>query len=226
MKVVGVFCMRGTQNTPTGTLFHGNSQRAEIKFIHKEFLMTFKLTYATMFDPPDELHTRYETALAKVRANLGQNYGMIINGEDRFAKNQFKSKNPANTAEVLGYFQTGTAEDANTAIAAARAAFSAWRKTPYPDRVALLRKVADLIDERVYTIAAAISLEVGKNRMEALGDIAETADLIRYACDQVEVNAGFVVKMGQDPLAGFTATNVSVLKPYGVWLVISPFGLW
>ena len=39
--------------------------------------------------------------------------------------------------------------------------------------------------------------------MEALGDVAETADLIRYACDQMEANDGFVVEMGRDPLVGF-----------------------
>jgi aldehyde dehydrogenase (NAD+) len=53
--------------------------------------------------------------------------------------------------------------------------------------------------------------------------VAETADLIRYACDQVEANDGFRTEMGRDPLVGYTATNVSVLRPYGVWLVISPF---
>jgi 1-pyrroline-5-carboxylate dehydrogenase len=64
---------------------------------------------------------------------------------------------------------------------------------------------------------------VGKNRMEALGDVAETADLIRYACYQMEKNKGYIVKMGRDPLVGYSSTNVSVLRPYGVWLVISPF---
>jgi 1-pyrroline-5-carboxylate dehydrogenase len=59
--------------------------------------------------------------------------------------------------------------------------------------------------------------------MEALGDVAETADLIRYACDQMEANNGYIVEMGRDPLTGFDATNVSVLRPHGVWLVISPF---
>ena len=68
-----------------------------------------------------------------------------------------------------------------------------------------------------------ITLEVGKNRMEALGDAAEAADLIRYACDQVEANDGFIKQMGSDPLQGYTAVNFSVLRPYGVWLVISPF---
>jgi 1-pyrroline-5-carboxylate dehydrogenase len=183
----------------------------------------FKLTYATMFNPPEELHTRFDEALAEVRANLGQEYGMLIDGEERFAEKKFKSKNPANTDEVLGLFQTGTADDANAAIAAAKAAFPIWSGMPYMERVTLLRKAADLIDERIFKIGAAISLEVGKNRLEALGDIAETADLIRYACYQMEKNEGFVVEMGKDPLVGYTATNTSVLRPYGVWLVISPF---
>jgi 1-pyrroline-5-carboxylate dehydrogenase len=59
--------------------------------------------------------------------------------------------------------------------------------------------------------------------MESLGDIAETADLIRYACYQMEKNDGYIVEMGRDPLVGYSATNVSILRPYGVWLVISPF---
>jgi len=39
----------------------------------------------------------------------------------------------------------------------------------------------------------------------------------------MEKNDGFIVEMGRDPLVGYTSTNWSVLKPYGVWLVISPF---
>jgi 1-pyrroline-5-carboxylate dehydrogenase len=183
----------------------------------------FKLTYATMFNPPEELHTRFDEALAEVRANLGQEYSMLIDGKECFAEKKFKSKNPANTDEVLGYFQTGTADDANAAIAAAKAAFPIWSGMPYMERVTLLRKAADLIDERIFKIGASISLEVGKNRLEALGDIAETADLIRYACYQMEKNEGFIVEMGKDPLVGYTATNTSVLRPYGVWLVVSPF---
>ncbi len=183
----------------------------------------FKLTYATMFNPPEALHTRFDEALASVRASLGQEYGMIIQGEDRFAEHKFKSTNPANREEVLGWFQTGTAADAVAALAAARAAFPAWSRRPYQERLGLLRKAADLIDARIFEIGAATALEVGKNRMEALGDIAETADLIRYACYQMEKNEGFAIEMGHDPLVGYTSTNVSVLKPYGVWLVISPF---
>lgn len=183
----------------------------------------FKLTYATMFNPPEELHTRFEEALEKIKANLGKEYGMIIDGQERFAEEKFEDRSPINTDLLLGVFQKGGGKEADEALAAARKTSPLWRGMRWQDRVALLRKVADVIDERIFDISAAMALEVGKNRMEALGDVAETADLIRYACSQVEKNQGFVVKMWRDPLEEYTATNFSVLRPHGVWLVISPF---
>ena len=183
----------------------------------------FKLTYATMFNPPEEMHTQFEAALADVKANLGQDIGMIIDGKDRFAQEKFPDTNPADTTVTLGVFQKGSAQDAEAAILAARRAFPGWSHTPWKERVRLLRRAAELIDERMYHFAAVISLEVGKNRVEALGDVAETADLFRYACDRFEANKGYVTEMGQDPLSGFKATNISVLRPYGVWVVVSPF---
>ncbi len=184
---------------------------------------TFKLTYATMFNPPEELHQHFDAALAQVKANLGREYGMFINGEERFSAEKFEDRSPANTDIVLGIFQKGTPQDAHDALAAARKAFPAWSHTPWQKRVELLRKVAAKMDERLFEMGAVIALEVGKNRMEALGDVAETADLIRYACDRMEANNGFVVELGRDPLVGFHSTNTSVLRPYGVWVVISPF---
>ncbi len=183
----------------------------------------FKLTYATMFNPPPELHTRFDEALADVKSNLGVEYGMLINGQERFAEQKFNDRAPSDTDIVLGVFQKGTAQDAHAALAAARQAFPTWSRLPWQERIAYLRKTADLIDERIFAISAVLSMEVGKNRMEALGDVAETADLIRYACFQMEKNEGFQVAMGSDPLVGYSATNKSVLRPYGVWLVISPF---
>lgn len=183
----------------------------------------FKLTYATMFSPPEELHTRYEAALADVRARLGQEHGMLIAGQDRFAEEKFEDRSPIDTSLVLSLFQKGTRKDVEDALAAARRAFPHWSRMKWQDRVALIRKAADLLDERIFEIGAVLSLEVGKNRMEALADIAEAIELMRYACHQMEKNHGFIVEMGRDPLVGYRATNVSVLRPYGVWVVISPF---
>ncbi len=184
---------------------------------------SFKLTYATMFTPPEELHTQFDKALAAHKARLGQEYGMLIDGKDVFAPEKFEDRSPTNTDVVLGIFQKGSETDAQAALAAARRAFPLWSHMKWEDRVALVRKAADEIDRRIYEIGAAMAMEVGKNRMEALGDVAETADLIRYSCTQMEKNNGYLVEMGRDPLVGYTSTNYSILRPYGVWLVISPF---
>jgi 1-pyrroline-5-carboxylate dehydrogenase len=120
----------------------------------------------------------------------------------------------------MGYFQSGTEKDAEDAVAAARRAFDGWRRTPWQERVDILRRSADLISERLFEIGAVMSLEVGKNRLEALGDVEETADLIRYYCDQMEEHEGFVVRLKSESKRHH---NRSVLKPYGVWAVISPF---
>lgn len=183
----------------------------------------FKLTYSTMFNPPEELHARFEEALVQVKAGLGKEHGMLINGEDRFAAAKFEDRSPADTSVVLGIFQKGSAQDAADAVAAAKAAFPAWSRTPWQERVALVRKAAEIMDRRTFEMGVVVSMEVGKNRMEALGDVAETADLFRYACDSMERNNGFIQEMGRDPLVGFTSTNWSILRPHGVWLVISPF---
>ncbi|MGD2251646.1 MAG: aldehyde dehydrogenase family protein [Anaerolineales bacterium] len=183
----------------------------------------FKLTYATMFDPPPELHTRYEESLAEIKRNMGQDYGMLIGGEEVVLSGKLENRSPINQNWLLGTFQKGTPDDAERALSAARQAFPAWSRTPWQERVKLMRKAADRIDARIYEFGAVISLEVGKNRMEALGDAAEAADLIRYACDQLEANQGFIVQMGKDPLKGFEARNISTLRPHGVWVVISPF---
>ena len=183
----------------------------------------FKLTYATMFNPPEELHTRFEQALENIKGNLGQEYAMIIGGQEAKADATFEDISPIDTSMVLGLFQKGGAGHAKQAIEEARKAFPAWQKRPWQERLSLLRRAADIIDERIFEFGAVITLEVGKNRMEALGDAAEAADLIRYACDQIEANDGFTKQMGSDPLQGYQATNYSVLRPYGVWLVISPF---
>src|SRR5512142_1283440 len=186
-------------------------------------MANFKLTYATMFNPPEELHTRFDEGLAKVKSTLGKEYGMIINNKDVFADEKWEDHSPVNTDWVLAVMQKGNQKHAEQALTAARKAFPAWSHTPWQERVKLLRKAADIIDERMYDMGAATTLEVGKNRMESLGDIAETADLVRYACSQMEENDGFVVEMGKDPLVGYDATNISILRPYGVWLVVSPF---
>ena len=183
----------------------------------------FRLTYATMFDPPRQLHEQFDAALAQVRANLGAEHPMLIGGADVRADGQYESRSPIDTDWLLGRFQDGTPDHVAAAVAAARGAFPGWARTPWPHRVDVLLRAAALVEASAFHLAAALTLEVGKNRMEALADVQETADLMRWYCRQMQEHRGFVRELPGDPIAGFASRNASTLKPYGVWAVIAPF---
>ena len=185
--------------------------------------MSFKLTYATMFEPPPELHTRFEEAVVRVRARLGARHSLFVAGEERPGNDYFVKTNPADSSEVLGEFPAATAADVDGALRAAAQAFPAWRRMPIAQRARMLRRVAQLIEERVYDIAAALTLEVGKNRMEALGETQEAADFFTLYSEDFERQAGFDRTLPDDPLKSHASHNRSVLKPYGPWVVIAPF---
>ena len=184
----------------------------------------FKLTYASMFDPPEELHEQFDRALASMKAkDLGRTHPMLIDGRDVTAPQTFENRSPINRQWLLGNIQAGTREHADAAVAAARAAFPAWSATPWRERIRIVRRAADLIESRLYELGAATSLNVGKTRMESLADVQEAADLMRVTCDWMERSNGYILQQASEPLAGYTVRNTSVMKPHGVWLVISPF---
>ena len=183
----------------------------------------FRLTYSTMFDPPAGMHERFEAALARVRSRLGHDYPMFVDGKARRASSTFEVRSPIDTDVPIGRFQSGSGADVEAAVRAAQRAFPAWSRAPWAHRVALLRRAAALIEERVYEISAAMALEVGKNRMESLGEVQETAELVAWYCDQMQANEGFRRDLPNDPLTGFVSRNRTQLRPCGVWAVIAPF---
>lgn len=184
----------------------------------------FKVTYATLSADNEELQSAYDEAIAQVKANwLGAEVPMFINGEKVYAQEKFKDYSPINTDTLLCVVQQGTTEHARAAITAAKAAFESWRKTPWQERVALIRRVAEKISETSLELSALMILEVGKSRLEALGEVEETADLLRYYADSMEKNKGFVNELGKLNPNDPKEQNFSVLRPYGVWVVISPF---
>lgn len=179
-----------------------------------------KITYASLSAPSEDVHQGYERALEKVRGTLGLVHPLLIGGKRRETARTFPDLNPADTRQVLGHFAAGSRQDAADAIVAAQHAFGEWSAMPWRERVALIRKVGDLLSERAFEFAALMTLEAGKTRFEALGDVSEAADFFRYYAGQMEEAGGF-----DRPLARLTPNEEtrSVLRPYGVWAVISPF---
>jgi 1-pyrroline-5-carboxylate dehydrogenase len=180
-----------------------------------------KVTYATMMaDRMDDLHRELDRAVATVKTRFGGSYPMFIGGAPVTASEQFDDRSPIDTRIVLGRFQSGTREHVEAAVRAAKEAFPRWAAERWEDRVDILRRLSHIIHANRVELSALMGYETGKTRIECLGDVEESADLIEYYCRQLEENDGFIRQM--DTLDAHEHT-VSLLRPYGVWAVISPF---
>ncbi len=168
----------------------------------------------------EEYHQAYESAVQKIQGEFGQDHPMILDGEEVLARETFADRCPFNTGLILGRFQKGTRAHAKRATAAARKAFPPWAGLDYKERVRILQRAADLIGERKFLYAALMSFENGKNRHEAVADVDEAADLIRWYAEDMEARDGYTRPMGQYYPGEKTR---SVLRPYGVWAVVAPF---
>lgn len=185
--------------------------------------MSFKLTYASMYNPPADLHTRFDAAMAEVKAGLGNLHPLYLDGRDVAAATHDARRSPIDQRQVYGQFPLASVEQAQQAMAAAHAAFPGWRATPAAERIRLMKRVARLIEERLFHISAALCLEVGKNRMEAMGEVQETADFFDLYAEDFEKHDAFEHVLPDDPLTDFRSHNRSVMRPHGAWVVIAPF---
>jgi 1-pyrroline-5-carboxylate dehydrogenase len=180
-----------------------------------------KITYTSTGGDLDEFHRLFDEALVRARAEAGRRHPFHIDGKPvTTGREPIVDRSPIDTTFVLGTFDCAGPEHVDQAVAAARRAQRGWARLRWQDRVATMRKAAELIRERKYDLAVIMALEVGKNRLEAMGDVEESADLIDYYVQQVEDTDGFV-----RPMARITPIeqNTDVLRPYGIFSCIAPF---
>ncbi|HYL40585.1 MAG TPA: aldehyde dehydrogenase family protein, partial [Candidatus Binatus sp.] len=182
----------------------------------------FKITYATLRNDNEELHALYDAGVERSQAKLGGRYQNYVDGRwvDGSA-GTFEVRTPIDTSVLVGTFAKGDRADSQRAIAAAGKAQVGWRHTPWQQRVAIVKRAGDLISERQMEYSADMAYEVGKSRLEALGEVEEAADLLRYYARTVEDNHGYDHVM--DNLGDAAVHTRSVLRPHGVFAVISPF---
>ncbi|WP_114559072.1 aldehyde dehydrogenase family protein [Desertihabitans aurantiacus] len=179
--------------------------------------MAARITYATLTADNEELHTAYEDGVRRARARLGEEVAVA---EDPEPGEPVEVRSPADPAVVVCTVRPASPRAVQAAVAAAKQAYPGWAATPWQERIALLRRCADVISDRADELAALMTIEVGKNRLEALGDVEEAAVFFRYYSDLMEAADGYSRPM--DSLSDTERTR-SVLRPHGVWGVISPF---
>ena len=169
----------------------------------------------------EEFHKEYERAVESFKSELGKEYSLIIGKDEVKSDQKFEVRVPFNRSLVLGYFQVAKEEHISNAIMKAKEAFKEWQYVDWRDRVELSLKAAELLSREKFKLAAAISFEVGKNRYEAMAEVDEAIDYFRYYAHILEENRGYVREMESKIYKNEKA--FSVMRPYGVWFVISPF---
>ena len=180
-----------------------------------------KITYTSTNVDLDAFHRAFDEAVARVRGMAGKHYPLYVGGRALpSTAEQLTDTSPIDRTLVLGTFDTARAAEVDVAVTAARGAQRAWERLGWTGRVKLLRRAAAIIRERKFDLAAVMALEVGKSRLESMGDAEESADLIDYYCGLMEDAAGFRREMARmTPIE----TNIDVLRAYGVFACIAPF---
>jgi len=165
-----------------------------------------------------ENRQRLAAAIQYVRGDFGRPCPLAIDGVHVVTEETFDSLNPSNPAEVIARVCAAAPAHADKAVAAAAKALAAWRRTSASERAHILRKAADLIEQRRFELAALIILEAGKPWREADADVCEGIDYIRYYAERIEL---MHARPRRRDLPG--EENVLLYEPCGVCAVIGPF---
>ncbi len=180
-----------------------------------------KITYATLRADNEELHRLYEAGVERARARLGDQHRNLVDGRERDGDGTFELRSPIDQDILVGTFARGTRSDVQDAVDAARRTQPAWAALGWEGRLEILDRAANIISERQMEYGGLMAIEVGKNRLEALGEVEESADLIRYYAQTARDN-GFYDHPMQN-LGDAAVHTRSILRPHGVFGVISPF---
>ena len=130
----------------------------------------------------------------------------------------FESRNPADTRDMIGRFQQGSAADVAMAVSAAWAGRPMWQRMPAPKRGEILYAFGALMAEHKERLARAMTREMGKVLSEARGDVQEGID-IAY------LMAGEGRRMFGDTVPSELPDKwaMSIRQPIGIAGIITPW---
>jgi RHH-type transcriptional regulator, proline utilization regulon repressor / proline dehydrogenase / delta 1-pyrroline-5-carboxylate dehydrogenase len=126
---------------------------------------------------------------------------------------------PADLAAPIGNVIEPEIDQANAAIATARAGFSHWSRTPAAIRAEHLDRAADLLEQRAAHFIALLQREGGKTLDDAISEVREATDFCRYYA-----SLGRELFGKSEAMPGPTGeSNVLGLRGRGVFVAISPW---
>jgi len=180
-----------------------------------------RVTYSNIGTDFASLHAFLDAEIPAACTRLiGRRWGNRIAGRDDVSGEVVRSVSPIDREIVIGEQIAADAGAIERAVAAARRAYPVWSRTPWPDRVQHLRRFGAVLSKRKYELGIACLIEVGKSRLEALGEAEEAVDLVGYYAAEMERNAGFDRPMAR---AFPHESTRDLLRPMGVFAVVAPF---
>jgi acyl-CoA reductase-like NAD-dependent aldehyde dehydrogenase len=123
--------------------------------------------------------------------------------------------NPA-TEETIAELDEAGVEDADSAVARAKAAFPVWRSIAPSDRARLLRRLAALVEENAEELARIESQNVGKPIGGARAEVAMVAEVFHFYAGAVDKHHGATI-----PVSG--GVDLTFREPLGVVALIVPW---
>jgi len=129
----------------------------------------------------------------------------------------FTVTDPA-TSEAIATCADGGAADTTAAIDAAHQAFETWKRTTAYERSAILRKIADLLLERVEPLGRQLTREMGKPLAEAKGEIAYSASFFTWFAEEAKRLYGETI-----PSQFAHKRLFAIRQPVGVVAAITPW---
>ncbi|SHG13460.1 bifunctional proline dehydrogenase/L-glutamate gamma-semialdehyde dehydrogenase PutA [Bradyrhizobium erythrophlei] len=125
---------------------------------------------------------------------------------------------PIDPATSVGSVVDPTPEQAGAAVAAARAGFFCWSRTPAAGRADVLERAADLLEQRRAHFIALLQREGGKTLDDALSELREAVDFCRYYAAE-----GRKLLCGETMPGPTGESNLLELRGRGVFVAISPW---
>lgn len=145
-------------------------------------------------------------------------YTSYIDGQWIETDDRVDDVNPSALAEPAGRYARADRAMADTAIAAARAAFSGWAATTVQERANLLDAVGNAILEQRQTFGRLLSCEEGKTLAEGIGEVVRAGQIFKFF-------AGEALRLNGDLLDSIRpGVRVEVTRePLGVIGIITPW---
>jgi RHH-type proline utilization regulon transcriptional repressor/proline dehydrogenase/delta 1-pyrroline-5-carboxylate dehydrogenase len=95
-------------------------------------------------------------------------------------------RNPANHGDLVGYVIEASQDDVSRAIAQAVHAAPIWQATPVVERAMCLQRAAQLFEDEMQPLLGLIVREAGKSLPNAIAEVREAVDFLRYYASQIE----------------------------------------